>query len=198
MFKRQASALEMIFISTFRKGISRQFFIKLLSLYFFCINFMVACFCEPLDSPITKDCCIKTQSSSLKNLKMLHNIALKYRHSLLFYHYPWKLKLLKVCFYLQHFHNQGLDYHIGSLGRDTVKKTLYRIFRQFPLKRVRQKSCNALLIACGSFISFLLTIIVQRELWARRYFSRLKKNFFDFTPSSYRQHLLLTCFSFVF
>ena len=64
-FKRLASTFEISSISTFRSEIGRQFLINLLSLFFFSINFIMACFWEVLNSPAIKDYWIEAQSGSL-------------------------------------------------------------------------------------------------------------------------------------
>ena len=53
--KQIARAFEAILTSTFKRGIGRQFLMYLLSLSFFLINVIMACFCELDNSPCSQD-----------------------------------------------------------------------------------------------------------------------------------------------
>ena len=65
LFKLQANGLNLSFISTFKRQIGHQFFINLLFLSFFSINFIIDCFCEALNSPTKKNYCIEAQMGCL-------------------------------------------------------------------------------------------------------------------------------------
>ena len=65
LFKQLASIFEISFTSTFTSEIGGRFLTSLLSLFFFSINYITACFRELLNSPAIKDCLIEVQSGSL-------------------------------------------------------------------------------------------------------------------------------------
>ena len=72
-FKWQESASETNLISTFKRDIGRPFCVNLLSLLFLSINFIIVYFCEALNSPTKRDCCIRAQIDSIRKFQILLN-----------------------------------------------------------------------------------------------------------------------------
>ena len=72
-FKWQESASETNLISTFKREIGLQFCVNLLSLLFLSINFIIVYFCEALNSPTKRDCCIRAQIDSIRKFQILLN-----------------------------------------------------------------------------------------------------------------------------
>ena len=88
-----------------------------------------------------------------------------------------------------------------SLGRDILSRKLCINFSNmdsFSVKRVWWKFYSASFIYWESFSSFLFTIMVRRQPWVARYLSNFRRNLVDFSPFSYKLHLLLILMPFKF